>query len=146
MSTFDRGAHCRRIASSGGRATVEIHGIAHMQEIGKRGFQQAVALGWGLELARKLAPSYQRKFGRPLTLSSACETRARIRAEARRLYGGMRCQNCGASRGQVHHIAIDADRPNQVSVVRILCGHCHIAEHRALRRLHLRFTQGGASQ
>ena len=36
---FDRAAHCRRIASSGGKATVEKHGRKHMSEIGKRGFE-----------------------------------------------------------------------------------------------------------
>ncbi len=38
-TTFDRAAHCRRIAGSGGRATVQRHGRQHMSEIGRRGFQ-----------------------------------------------------------------------------------------------------------
>src|SRR5579871_3699291 len=89
---FDRTAHCRRIASSGGRRTLELHGVSHFQEIGRRGFRQAVALGWGLELARKLGPGYQAKFGRLLTLSSACQKKAQIRASIRKFYRGMQCQ------------------------------------------------------
>jgi hypothetical protein len=56
---FDRAAHCRRIAQSGGFTTAERYGDAYMAMIGKRGFAvtkdvlgtaQAVALirgkGW----------------------------------------------------------------------------------------------------
>jgi general stress protein YciG len=35
---FDRKAHCQRIASKGGQATVAKHGRGHMAEIGRRGF------------------------------------------------------------------------------------------------------------
>ena len=35
---FDRAAHCRRIASKGGRATVDRHGSSHMSNIGVKGF------------------------------------------------------------------------------------------------------------
>jgi hypothetical protein len=36
---FDRKAHCRRIASKGGRTTVARHGSSHMSAIGVKGFQ-----------------------------------------------------------------------------------------------------------
>lgn len=36
--TFDRAAHCRKIASQGGRALVAKHGRSHMSAIGKRGY------------------------------------------------------------------------------------------------------------
>lgn len=39
---FDRVEHCRRIASKGGRATVNKYGRAHMSEIGKRGYMVTV--------------------------------------------------------------------------------------------------------
>lgn len=39
-NTFDRAAHCRRIASAGGRATVARHGHDHMRRIGRRGWEQ----------------------------------------------------------------------------------------------------------
>lgn len=37
-TAFDRAAHCRKIASKGGRALVAKHGRAHMSTIGKRGY------------------------------------------------------------------------------------------------------------
>ncbi len=36
---FDRAAHCRRIASRGGRALVEKYGVEHMRRIGRQGFE-----------------------------------------------------------------------------------------------------------
>lgn len=36
-SSFDRATHCRKIASSGGKATVAKYGSTHMSKIGKRG-------------------------------------------------------------------------------------------------------------
>lgn len=36
---FDRAAHCRRIASAGGRQTVSRHGRGHMARIGARGWR-----------------------------------------------------------------------------------------------------------
>lgn len=39
QATFDRAAHCRRIASKGGQTTAQRHGRAHMQRIGRRGWQ-----------------------------------------------------------------------------------------------------------
>jgi general stress protein YciG len=38
MTMFNRKEHCKRIASLGGKATVNKHGRQHMAEIGKRGF------------------------------------------------------------------------------------------------------------
>lgn len=43
QATFDRAAHCRRIASKGGRATYERHGGRHMQRIGRRGWEVTTA-------------------------------------------------------------------------------------------------------
>ena len=43
QSTFDRAAHCRAIASKGGRATYERHGRRHMQRIGRRGWEVTTA-------------------------------------------------------------------------------------------------------
>lgn len=36
---FDRAAHCRRIASKGGRATAQKYGREYMQQIGRKGFE-----------------------------------------------------------------------------------------------------------
>lgn len=43
QSTFDRAAHCRAIASKGGRTTYERHGRRHMQRIGRRGWETTTA-------------------------------------------------------------------------------------------------------
>lgn len=37
--SFDRKAHCRRVGSLGGRATVAKYGSSHMSAIGVRGFR-----------------------------------------------------------------------------------------------------------
>lgn len=37
-NSFDRAAHCRQIASKGGKATVARYGRTHMSTIGKRGY------------------------------------------------------------------------------------------------------------
>ena len=42
-SQFDRAAHCRKIASAGGRQTVARHGRAHMSQIGRRGWNVVTA-------------------------------------------------------------------------------------------------------
>lgn len=42
MTPEERAALCRRIASSGGKKTVERHGRDHMSKIGKRGFIAAL--------------------------------------------------------------------------------------------------------
>ncbi len=39
MSTFDRAAHCRAIASMGGKTTVSRYGREHMRRIGRRGWE-----------------------------------------------------------------------------------------------------------
>lgn len=43
MTRFDQVEHCRRIASAGGRATVERHGRAHMGRIGRKGWEATTA-------------------------------------------------------------------------------------------------------
>jgi hypothetical protein len=40
---FDRAAHCRRIASYGGAATVTTHGAHHMRIIGQTGARVTIA-------------------------------------------------------------------------------------------------------
>lgn len=42
-TVFDRREHCRRIASKGGQTTAQRHGRAHMQRIGRRGFEVTTA-------------------------------------------------------------------------------------------------------
>lgn len=139
MSTFDRVAHCRRIASAGGRALVAARGTAYMQEIGKRGFRVAVELGWGEVLADKLGDSYAAKFGKALVLPAAAKEKARARARARRLYGGQLCDVPGCNEaGQVHHIqgfAAGGD-PNAGTNIEIHCAAHHKAIHRERRRAH----------
>lgn len=44
MSTFDRAAHCRKIAALGGKTTVSKHGKAHMRALGKKGAARTHAL------------------------------------------------------------------------------------------------------
>lgn len=136
MSAFDRPAHCRRIAALGGRRTVERHGTAHMSRIGAIGFQVAVALGWGPQLAAKLAPSYRAKYGRDPILGPACLEKARLRAEARRIYGGMPCDVPGCREpGQVHHLhGLGIADPNAIDHIAILCDVHHRERHRQLRR------------
>lgn len=142
ISSFNRAQHCRRIASLGGQALVRIHGTEHMSQIGAKGFKKALELGWGLELAAKLSASYSAKYGKPITLGAQSKQRARIRAAARRFYGGMPCDNCDAPGGQVHHLDINADNPNAGGYIQILCSACHRAEHRRLRVSHLRRRVG----
>lgn len=74
---FNRAEHCRRIAASGGRATVARHGSSHMAAIGVRGFRAtskhfrstaeykmylARIGGWSYASAIQ-APGWQLKFG-----------------------------------------------------------------------------------
>ncbi len=40
---FDRAAHCRRIASKGGKALVKKHGKEHMSAIGRKGYVVTVS-------------------------------------------------------------------------------------------------------
>src|SRR5579872_517752 len=131
MTGFDRAAHCRRIASRGGKTTAAKYGAAYISAIGKRGFAKAVELGWGLELAAKLGPAYLRKYGKPLKLGQGTREDAAIRAEARRLYSGSLCDACAERVGQVHHIhGLRSPDPNEPSNIRNLCPPCHRAEHR----------------
>lgn len=134
MTSDERAAHCRAIAASGGRATLEKHGVEHMVAIGKRGFAAAVALGWGPELAKKLAPAYEAKFGREIQLGSGVKAKAELRRQARAIYGGNLCDvpGCGLP-GEVHHIG-GVDAGNEETNIHILCRAHHIAHHRALRR------------
>lgn len=137
MTPEERRAHCRRIASSGGRRTVERYGQAHMTELAKKGFAKAVELGYGEALARKLSGSYEAKFGKPISLSPQSVEIGRVRAEARKLYGGMACSVIGCERpGQVHHLDIRHPDPNHPSRVEIICALHHRARHRAIRRTH----------
>lgn len=134
---FNRTEHCRRIANAGGRRTYEVHGAAHMSAIGRRGFATSVALGWGLQLAVKLASSYHAKFGRAITLSAASKRKAAIRAAARRFYRGLPCDRCDAPCGEVHHLEINGADPNNGGYILILCSACHRREHRAQRLANL---------
>lgn len=44
MATEKQIAHCRRIASLGGKAVVAKHGRDHMRRIGREGFERTNAL------------------------------------------------------------------------------------------------------
>lgn len=134
MSDFDRAAHCRRIATLGGQATLRLHGSEHFAAMGRHGFSVALQLGWGPWLAGKLQASYIAKFGRPIVLGPAALAKARARAQARRIYGGMPCDvpGCG-ERGQVHHVhGVEAGNGEHNIVV--LCEAHHRELHRAARR------------
>ncbi len=101
-----RAAHCRRIASLGGQATVKARGTSWMSEIGKLGFQAALDLGYGEYLLTKLAPSYRAKFGTELTLgrNTAGDT---ARAQARRAtptLGVCQWPECTAPATERHHV------------------------------------------
>ncbi len=101
-----RAAHCRRIASLGGQATVKARGTSWMSEIGKLGFQAALDLGYGEYLLTKLAPSYRAKFGTEPTLgrNTAGDT---ARAQARRAtptLGACQWPDCTAPATERHHV------------------------------------------
>jgi hypothetical protein len=101
-----RAAHCRRIASLGGQATVKARGTSWMSEIGKLGFQAALDLGYGEYLLTKLAPSYRAKFGTEPTLgrNTAGDT---ARAQARRAtptLGVCQWPECTAPATERHHV------------------------------------------
>lgn len=101
-----RAAHCRRIASLGGQATVKARGTSWMSQIGKAGFQAALDLGYGEYLLTKLAPSYYAKFGKEPTIgcNKAGDT---VRAQARRATpdtGPCHWPNCTAPATELHHI------------------------------------------
>ncbi len=101
-----RAAHCRRIASLGGQATLARRGKEHFAAIGKAGFQAALDLGYGEYLLTKLAPSYRAKFGKEPTLgrNTAGDT---ARAQARRAtptLGACQWPDCTAPATERHHV------------------------------------------
>jgi guanyl-specific ribonuclease Sa len=106
MTPEQRAAHCRSIASRGGKTTVERHGREHMSRIGKLGFQAAMASVGGHVLAQHLGPSYEAKFGRPITRTLTRDEyreKQRIWREARKLFPDLECVECGAPHAQIHH-------------------------------------------
>ena len=126
-----RAAHCRRIASLGGQATVKARGTSWMSEIGKLGFQAALDLGYGEYLLTKLAPSYRAKFGTEPTLgrNRAGDT---ARAQAHRAtptLGVCQWPDCAAPATERHHVdgwTVSADTTG-------LCTAHHDAFDRAYR-------------
>jgi len=101
-----RAAHCRRIATLGGQATVKARGTSWMSEIGKLGFQAALDLGYGEYLLTKLAPSYRAKFGTDPVLGRNKAGDA-ARAQARRAtptLGACQWPDCTAPATERHHI------------------------------------------
>ncbi len=101
-----RAAHCRRIASLGGQATVRARGTSWMSQIGKAGFQAALDLGYGEYLLTKLAPSYRAKFGTDPVVgrNKAGDT---ARAQARRAtptLGACQWPACTAPATERHHV------------------------------------------
>ncbi len=106
LSPEAQAAHCRRIASLGGQATVKARGASWMSQIGKAGFQAALDLGYGEYLLTKLAPSYRAKFGTEPTLgrNTAGDT---ARAQARRAtptLGACQWPDCAAPATERHHV------------------------------------------
>ena len=126
-----RAAHCRRIASLGGQATLARRGTEHFAAIGKRGFQAALDLGYGDYLLTKLAPSYRAKFGTDPVLgrNRAGDT---ARAQARRAtptLGTCQWPDCTAPASERHHVdgwKVSADTTG-------LCAGHHDAFDRAYR-------------
>lgn len=101
-----RAAHCRRIASLGGQATVKARGASWMSQIGKAGFQAALDLGYGEYLRTKLAPSYRAKFGRdPVVGRNKAGDKARAQARrARPTLGTCQWPACTAPATERHHV------------------------------------------
>lgn len=126
-----RAAHCRKIASLGGQATVKARGTSWMSEIGKRGFQAALDLGYGDYLLTKLAPTYRAKFGTEPTVGRNKEG-DKARAQARRAtptLGACQWPDCTAPARERHHVdgwKISADTTG-------LCTAHHDAFDRAYR-------------
>ncbi len=101
-----RAAHCRRIATLGGQATVKARGTSWMSEIGKLGFQAALDLGYGEYLLTKLAPTYRAKFGTEPTVGRNKEG-DKARAQARRAtptLGACQWPDCTAPASERHHV------------------------------------------
>jgi hypothetical protein len=106
MTPEERAAHCRRIGSLGGQATVKALGHTHMSMIGKKGFQAALDRGYGDYLLEKLAPSYRAKFGKDPTLGrnrAGDKARAAARRETPAL-GRCAWPVCTAPATQRHHV------------------------------------------
>ncbi len=101
-----RAAHCRRIATLGGQATVKARGASWMSQIGKAGFQAALDLGYGEYLLTKLTPSYRAKFGRDPKLGRNMAG-DKARAQARRAtptLGACQWPDCAAPATERHHV------------------------------------------
>lgn len=147
ISPEERAAHCRRIASSGGRKTVEKHGAAWMSTIGKAGFRAALESIGGVELYKIIGGSYEAKFGRALDMRSCRNAAAeRQRADCRKAHpelgtcewvycdeAGELAGCCGAPAEHRHHIEglpAGHGRDN----VKFYCAEHHRALHRMLRR------------
>ncbi len=129
MTPQERAAHCRRIGSLGGQATVKTLGHTHMSMIGKKGFQAALDRGYGDYLLEKLAPSYRAKFGREPRLgrTKAGDT---ARAHARQATPTLdRCAwpGCAVQATERHHV-------DGWKVSTDTCGLC-AAHHTQLERL-----------
>ena len=126
-----RAAHCRRIASLGGQATVKARGTSWMSEIGKLGFQAALDLGYGEYLLTKLAPSYRAKFGTEPTLgrNTAGDTARALARRATPTLGVCQWPECTAPATERHHVdgwTVSADTTG-------LCTAHHDAFDRAYR-------------
>lgn len=131
MTPEERSEHMRELGRRGGRATVARHGAEHMSRIGKAGFAATLAIHGGEILARLLADSYQRKFGRPLTLPrnlAAERQRADCRRQHRYAEACARCCKPGTDRHHPGGLAGGND------VITWLCGDCHRQVHREMRQ------------
>jgi len=129
-----RAAHCRRIASLGGQATVKARGASWMSAIGKRGFQTALDRGYGAYLLTKLAPTYRAKFGCDPVLGRNKEGDT-ARAQARRArptLGVCQWPACTAPASERHHI----DGWKASAATTALCNAHHRATEGACRAAH----------
>jgi len=106
MTPQERAAHCRRIGSLGGQATVKTLGHTHMSMIGKKGFQAALDRGYGDYLLEKLAPSYRAKFGREPRLgrNKAGDAARAVARRATPTLGRCSWPGCTAPATQRHHV------------------------------------------
>ncbi len=128
MTPQERAAHCRRIGSLGGQATVKTLGHTHMSMIGKKGFQAALDRGYGDYLLEKLAPSYRAKFGREPRLgrNKASDTARSHARQATPTLGRCAWPGCAVQATERHHVdgwKVSADT----------CGLCD-AHHTQLER------------
>lgn len=124
MTPAERAAHCRKIASSGGRATVDRLSAGHMAMIGRVGFQSAVAAGYGPWLAEHVF-----HVTLPATYNAAA---ARARAQARRdrpVLGRCQWPGCPEPASERHHV----DGWRVSGDVAALCDGHHTELHRRWR-------------